>query len=56
VTVSPPAVRSRVSCWKTFIVAAIVREPLPDVEEERIYPQRILRYHPPCELVPVGPR
>src|SRR5215471_373012 len=29
VTVSPPAVRKRVSCWKTFIAAAILREAVP---------------------------
>src|SRR5215471_16660549 len=29
VTVSPPAVRRRVSCWKTFIAVAILREAVP---------------------------
>src|SRR5215831_7008197 len=29
VTVSPPSVRKRVSCWKTFIAAAILREAVP---------------------------
>src|SRR5215472_10684661 len=29
VRVSPPAVRRRVSCWKTFIAVAILREALP---------------------------
>src|SRR5262249_61553689 len=43
VTVSPPAVRSRVSCWNTFIVAAILRESLPDWAVEPSHPQRILR-------------
>src|SRR5206468_5964601 len=35
VTVRPPAVRRRVSCWKTFIVAAILRESLPDALSNR---------------------
>src|SRR5579884_1212261 len=43
VTVSPPAVRSRVSCWKTFIVAAILRESLPERGSEQPLPQRILQ-------------
>src|SRR5215471_9204958 len=29
VRVSPPAVRRRVSCWKTFIAVAILREAVP---------------------------
>src|SRR5579875_2756246 len=43
VTVSPPAVRSLVSCWKTFIVAAILRESLPERGTERSHPQWILQ-------------
>src|SRR5436190_18140529 len=42
-TVRPPAVRSRVSCWKTFIVVAIVRESLPDAPVESQQPQWILQ-------------
>src|SRR5512146_1095140 len=42
-TVSPPAVRRRVSCWKTFIVVAIVRESLPDAADESQQPQWILQ-------------
>src|SRR6266480_1491688 len=42
-TVSPPAVRRRVSCWNTFIVAAILRESLPDGVVEHPDPQWILR-------------
>src|SRR5262249_26081302 len=34
VTVSPPAVRRRVSCWNTFIAVAILRESLPDSRGE----------------------
>src|SRR5690349_23399768 len=34
VTVSPPAVRRRVSCWNTFIAVAILRESLPDARAE----------------------
>jgi hypothetical protein len=36
-------VRRRVSCWNTFIVAAILRESLPDPAVERSHPQWILR-------------
>jgi hypothetical protein len=36
-------VRSRVSCWKTFIAVAILRESLPDATREPAHPQRILR-------------
>src|SRR5215475_9841767 len=43
VTVRPPAVRRRVSCWKTFIAVAILRESLPDGAPEAAHPQRILR-------------
>src|SRR5262249_45279354 len=43
VTVSPPAVRRRVSCWNTFIVAAILRESLPDSAAEPPHPQWSLR-------------
>ena len=43
VTVSPPAVRRRVSCWNTFIVEAILRESLPDAPAEPPHPQWILR-------------
>jgi hypothetical protein len=43
VTVRPPAVRRRVSCWNTFIVAAILRESLPDAHGEPSHPQWILR-------------
>src|SRR5262245_37996891 len=43
VTVSPPAVRRRVSCWNTFIVAAILRESLPDSAGEPPHPPWILR-------------
>jgi hypothetical protein len=43
VTVRPPAVRKRVSCWNTFIVAAILRESLPDAEGEPPHPQWILQ-------------
>src|SRR5262249_48809167 len=42
-TVRPPAVRRRVSCWNTFIVAAILRESLPDSAVEPAHPQRILK-------------
>src|ERR1041385_616005 len=42
-TVRPPAVRRRVSCWNTFIVAAILRESLPDARTEPPHPQWILR-------------
>src|ERR1043165_1902856 len=42
VTVRPPAVRKRVSCWNTFIVAAILRESLPDAAGEPPHPQWIL--------------
>src|SRR5690242_19172802 len=34
VTVSPPDVRRRVSCWNTFIAVAILRESLPDRRAE----------------------
>src|SRR5579862_181544 len=34
VTVSPPAVRRRVSCWKTFMDVAILRDGLPRAEGE----------------------
>src|SRR4029079_12967635 len=47
VTVSPPAVRRRVSCWNTFIVAAILRESLPDPHVEPANAQWILRDAPP---------
>jgi hypothetical protein len=43
VTVRPPAVRRRVSCWNTFIVAAILRESLPDPSAEPSNPQWILQ-------------
>src|SRR5438874_13048485 len=43
VTVRPPAVRRRVSCWNTFIVEAILRESLPDEAVEPAHPQWILR-------------
>src|SRR5690348_16428216 len=43
VTVSPPAVRRRVSCWKTFIVVAILRESLPDAAVEPSHSQWILQ-------------
>jgi hypothetical protein len=43
VTVRPPAVRKRVSCWNTFIVAAILRESLPDAAGEPPHPQWILQ-------------
>src|SRR5215467_10973205 len=43
VTVRPPAVRRRVSCWNTFIVAAILRESLPDAAAEPSHPQWILQ-------------
>src|SRR5438067_508587 len=43
VTVRPPAVRRRVSCWNTFIAAAILRESLPDAAVEPSHPQRILQ-------------
>lgn len=42
VTVRPPAVRRRVSCWNTFIVEAILRESLPDSAVEPPHPQWIL--------------
>jgi len=42
-TVSPPVVRRRVSCWNTFIVVAILRESLPDARGELPNPQWILR-------------
>src|SRR5690348_10788987 len=42
-TVRPPVVRRRVSCWNTFIVVAILRESLPDAALEPSHPQRILR-------------
>src|SRR5262249_45694474 len=42
VRVRPPAVLRRVSCWNTFIVAAILRESLPDGLAEPSHPQRIL--------------
>ena len=37
------SVRRRVSCWNTFIVAAILRESLPDREVEPTDPQWILQ-------------
>src|SRR5215469_12912151 len=43
VTVSPPAVRRRVSCWNTFMVVAILRESLPDPGGEPSNPQWILQ-------------
>src|SRR5436190_2239500 len=43
VTVRPPAVRRRVSCWNTFIVEAILRESLPDEAVEPAHPQWILQ-------------
>src|SRR5579859_5057302 len=43
VAVSPPVVRRRVSCWKTFIVVAIVRESLPEAALESQQPQWILQ-------------
>src|SRR5262249_61922732 len=46
VRVRPPAVRRRVSCWNTFIVAAILRESLPDSAGEPPHPQWILRKPP----------
>jgi hypothetical protein len=46
-TVSPPAVRRRVSCWNTFIVAAILRESLPDAAVEPSHPQWILQVNVP---------
>jgi hypothetical protein len=42
-TVRPPAVRSRVSCWNTFIVVAILRESLPDPAVEPSDSQWILQ-------------
>jgi uncharacterized membrane protein len=42
-TARPPAVRRRVSCWKTFIAVAIVRESLPDAAVESQQPQWILQ-------------
>src|SRR5436305_15161404 len=42
-TVRPPAVRRRVSCWNTFIIVAILRESLPDSAVEASHPQWILR-------------
>jgi hypothetical protein len=43
VSVRPPAVRRRVSCWNTFIVEAILRESLPDASVEPAHPQWILQ-------------
>src|SRR5579884_410581 len=54
VTVRPPAVRSRVSCWKTFIAAAILREAIPDAPDERTHPQRILRRNRTSRTVPAA--
>src|SRR5262245_24845951 len=51
VTVSPPAVRRCVSCWNTFIVAAILRESLPDPATELPHPQWILRKPPELALL-----
>src|SRR3954447_16477836 len=53
-TVSPPAVRRRVSCWNTFIVAAILRESLPDSAVEPVHPQWILQEGRGLNLTP-GP-
>src|SRR5579884_121221 len=55
VTVRPPAVRSRVSCWKTFIAVAILRQSLPATVPEPAHPQRILHLDR-RELREYGPR
>ena len=49
-TVRPPAVRRRVSCWKTFIVVAILRESLPGATAEVPHSQWILREPRPLQL------
>jgi hypothetical protein len=42
-TVRPPVVRRRVSCWNTFMVAAILRESLPEAAVEPPHSQWILQ-------------
>jgi hypothetical protein len=57
-TVRPPVVRRRVSCWNTFIVVAILRESLPDSAVEPQLSQWILQEvtwdRPPTRLHEVG--
>src|SRR5579884_4384024 len=55
-TVRPPVVRRRVSCWNTFIVAAILRESIPDARVEAPDPQRILQVALRSEPAADGPK